>query len=329
MPKKSLVLQTIALLQERGAKSLEIAHKTIHEEQIQHQLLADALQYFADETFRYVMHPGLLSVYCEAVGGNPDDTTEVGAAMTLLVSAADIHDDIVDESTVKNGKPTVLGKFGRDIAILAGDAFLIKGVYLLHEATASLQKTRRDEVLRLVKQAFFDLSSVEADEAKLRGNVDLSGQEYLALLKRKTAVSQATAKIGAVLGNATLDGVQMLGEIGFTVGLLSTLRDEFIDVYEPDELANRFKNEILPLPVLNVFQDPEKKEQLVQLFKEGRMTKRKAEEIAKAVLEARENEELKKEMQSLIEKDLRSTSQLRGVKKPLQLVLKSIIEDLL
>jgi geranylgeranyl pyrophosphate synthase len=105
-PKKSLVKQTVALLRRRGQKSLKIARQSIQQEQIRHKPLADALRYFAESSFPDVMHPGLLSVYCEAVGGNPDETIQVGAAMTLLVAAADIHDDLVDESTVKNGKPT-------------------------------------------------------------------------------------------------------------------------------------------------------------------------------------------------------------------------------
>jgi geranylgeranyl pyrophosphate synthase len=326
---KSLVKEALVLLRTRSEKSLEIARQAISEEQIKHKALADALQYFADESFPHVMHPGLLSVYCEAVGGNPDDTISVGAAMTLLVAAADIHDDIVDESAVKSAKPTVLGKFGKDVAVLAGDAFLITGLYLLHEATASLHETKRNTILKLIKKAFFDLSSAEADEAKLRGNVNLSGQEYLELLKRRTAVSEATAKIGAVLGNATLTEIETLGEIGVSAGLLSTLRDEFIDVYEPNELTNRFTNEILPLPILNVFQDPGKKELIIEQFTDGKLAKEKAEKILNIVLEAKETEELKNYMQLLIQKSLRSVSQLRGAEKSLSLLLRSTVEDLL
>jgi geranylgeranyl pyrophosphate synthase len=249
--------------------------------------------------------------------------------MTLLVAAADIHDDIVDGSMAKNGKPTVLGKFGKDVAVLAGDAFLMKGLYLLHEVTINLDIAQRNAMLKLIKQAFFDLSSAEADEATIRGNIDLSVGEYYNLLKRKTAVSEATAKIGAILGNGTEKEVQTFGEIGVIVGLLSTMRDEFIDVYEPDELMNRFVNEILPLPVLNVFQDPKKKAQLVQLLKEGKLTEKKAEKILNIVMEAKETDKLKNEIQLLIDNGLRSTSQLRGAEKPLQLLLESTVEDLI
>lgn len=326
--KKSLVKQTVALLRTRGQKSLEIARQSIQQEEIRYKPLGDAMRYFADEAFPHIMHPGLLSVYCEAVGGDPAETILIGAAMTMLVAAADIHDDLVDESTVKNGKQTVLGKYDKNVAVLAGDAFLIKGLYLLHEAIAKLPEDKRNTILKLIKQAFFDLSSAEAEEASLRTNINLSCHDYFDLIKRKTAVSEATAKIGAILGGATTSEVQTLGEIGYIIGLLSTMRDEFIDVFEPDELANRFTKEILPLPILNVFQDPEKKEKIVQLLKEGNLRKKKTEKIVGIVMGAKETEELKKEMQFLIEKGLRSASCLQGATHTLRLLLESAVEDL-
>lgn len=326
--KKSLVEQTVALLRKRGKKSLEIALQSIQQEQIRHKPLEEAMRYFADEVFPHVMQPGLLSIYCEAVGGNPDETVQVGAAMVMLVAAADIHDDLVDESVVKNEKPTVLGKYGKDIAVLAGDAFLIKGIYLLDEATLKLPLGKRNAILKLIKQAFFDLSSAEAEEAMLRGNINLPGQKYLDLIKQKTAVSEATAKIGAILGDGTTERVQMLGEIGQTIGLLSAMRDEFIDMFEPNELFNRFTNEILPLPILNVFKDSEKKDQIIKLLKKGKLTKKRTERIVDIVMEAKETMQMQKEMQFRIREGIRIYLTLPNVEKTLRLLLESLAEDL-
>src|SRR4030067_1167528 len=210
--KQSLVKQTVALLRKRGQKSLKISKLSVLQEKIQQKTLRDALLYFDDEVFPDIMHPGLLSVYCEAVGGDANSVVQVGAALMMLVGAADLHDDIIDESTVKNGKQTVLGKYGKDIAVLSGDAFLIKGLYLLQEAMALFPENKKNAILELIKQAFFDLSSAEAEEATYRGNIDLSGREHLELIKRKTAVSEATAKKGAIIGGGTTTDVKTLGE---------------------------------------------------------------------------------------------------------------------
>src|SRR3972149_1980458 len=113
--KEKLTERTVALLRERGQKAIAVSRQSILQEKIQYKPLRDALCYFIDEVFCDVFQPGLLSLYCEAVGGDPNETTQTGAAMVLLVGAADLHDDIIDQSTTKNSKPTVFGKFGQDI----------------------------------------------------------------------------------------------------------------------------------------------------------------------------------------------------------------------
>jgi geranylgeranyl diphosphate synthase type I len=326
--KEALVQQTLTLLRERGKAALEVAKQSVQQEQIGYKPLEEALNYFIEEVFKDVMQPGLLSLYCEAVGGKPTETTWMGAAMVLLVGAADLHDDIIDGSVMKNQKPTLLGKFGKDVTILAGDALLIKGVYLLHEAIEGFSEKKAKAILELIKQAFFNLSSAEAEEASHRGKNDLSAEQFLNIIKRKLAVSEATARIGALLGNGTLDDVETLGTLGRAIGLLNTLRDEFIDVFEPEELANRFEREVLPLPVLNVFRDPTKREEIMILLESRKMTKKKTERIVAIVMNAKETDELRQMMRSEIIKAFAPISNLKDCREAFKLLLKSTLEDL-
>jgi len=326
-PDEKIVKQVVALLRQRGQKALELSKKTILNERIEYAPLREALQYFIDEVWLKVLHPGLLSVYCEAVGGDPDETTQIGASMVLLVGAADIHDDVIDQSTMKDHSPTIFGKFGKDIAVLAGDALLIEGVYLLFAATARFPESKRTKILGLIKQAFFDLSSAEAYEASYRGRLDMSGKVYLEIIKRKVAVAEATAKIGAILGEGTANEIEILGDYGHTLGLLLTIRDEFIDVFEPNELANRNEKEILPLPILYTFENPERREKIVQLLKD-KLTQEKTEKILDIVMEANETHQLKKEMKRLVSHGVREVASLEACRNILDLLLQSTIEDL-
>ena len=107
--------------------------------------LGEALRYFFESWFD-VLYTTLISLSCEAVGGNRNETVKLGAAIIILAGGADIHDDIIDKSTSKGSTPTVFGKFGQDIAILAGDALLFKGIYLLHEACESLPANKKQEI---------------------------------------------------------------------------------------------------------------------------------------------------------------------------------------
>ena len=96
--------------------------------------------------------------------------------LALLTGAADIHDDIIDESETKETKLTVYGKYGKDIAIIAADILWIKGMLMLNEACERFPSEKKQAILKLAKQAFFDIGSAEAKEASLRGNIDLEAR---------------------------------------------------------------------------------------------------------------------------------------------------------
>ena len=325
---KSLMKQVQVLLRKRGEKAFKIAKRAVLEEKIKNKLVHDALQYFIEESWYDVQHPALLSLACEAVGGDPDATTDIGAAIVLLAGAADIHDDIIDKSKVKGSKPTVFGKFGEEIAILAGDALLFKGLTLLYDACEKLPEEQRRTIINLVKNAFFEIGSAEAKEVSLKGRYDLKPEEYYNVIKMKAAVAGATARIGAILGGGTYKEINVLDHFGRTLGILMTIRDDFIDLFEPDELENRFKNECLPLPILYAFRSARKKSEIVRLLKKGKITEQETEEILDLIMDMKEVQGLKKEMQLLIEREENLLGKIKRNRNTLKLLLRSTLEDI-
>ena len=329
MPEKKKMEQVRTLIEERGRKALKMSKQAILNEQMDYKPLREALRYFMEETWSHVPHPALLSLTCEAVGGQPDATTQVGAALALLAGAADIHDDIIDQSTIKGSKPTVFGKFGRDIALLAGDTLLFKGLYAMHEAVESLPEGKKQAVLKLTKQAFFGISSAEAQEAGFRGNPDLSAQEFLENIKRKAAVAEATAKIGATLGDANANEIERLGNYGKTLGILMTIRDQFIDLFEPDEIKERAERECLPLPILFVFRDEKDRKKIERLLKKGdKITKEDTDKIVDIVMTTKETRKLRRQMQRMIKNGKAQLASAKHDPRSLKFILESIMEDL-
>ena len=326
-PAEKMMYRANALLKERGENSLKLAKQAISQEKTAYEPLGEALNYFMSEVWRDFMHPGLMSLACETVGGKPEETLHVGAAFVLLAGAADIHDDIIDQSTIKGSKLTVLGKFGKDIAILAGDALLFRGLYMLHDAVRKLQDDKRNQILESVRQAFLGISSAEAKEASCKGNEDLAWQEYFGIIKMKAAVAKATTRIGAILGNATAEEIEILSDFGETLGILSSVRDECIDVFEADELRNRAENECLPLPVLLAFQDPEKKRTILQLIQQP-TTDESKEKILELTMDSNETLKFMAEMRDLMEQEIERVSNFQNCKLELILLLRSSLEDI-
>jgi heptaprenyl diphosphate synthase len=276
---ESLMEEVKNILIEHSKNAMSQAKQAVANEQIIFEPLREALRFFMEEFWVDASHPALLSLTCEAVGGLPESTSGIGSALVLLAGAADIHDDIIDESKQKNGKPTVYGKFGRDMAIIAADVLWFKGMLQLSEACDQLTSEKKNTILKLAKEAFFSIGSAEAEEASQRRNLDLEPQKYFEIISLKVSVAAAAAQIGAIVGNGTPEQIENLGGYGRVLGTLMTIRDEFIDMFEQDELMNRYKNECLPLPILYAFKDVPLKKEIIAQFSCGEMTNVQLEKI--------------------------------------------------
>ncbi|MCL4429887.1 MAG: polyprenyl synthetase family protein [Chloroflexi bacterium] len=324
---EKLMEQVKMLLTERSKKAIEQARQAVLEEQIKHEPLREALRYFMEEIWFNAAHPALLSLACEAVGGDPEATTNISAALVVLTGAADIHDDIIDQSLTKDAKPTVYGKYGKDIAIIAGDVLWFKGMLMLNEACEPFGTEKKQAILELAKQAFFDIGNVEAKEASLRRNLALSAEEYLEIIAMKVTVAEAAAKIGAIIGNGTTVQINNLGEIGKTLATLMTIRDEFVDMFELDEVKNRFKNECLPLPILYAFQDADRKKEILSLLNSDDLTETGLKHMLELIVDAPQVCKLGRHMHASIEQAKLS---LTGIKNSdvFGILLESTTEDL-
>jgi len=98
--KKRLVEKAGAIMLERGHAAVELAKEKMLSEQVEYAPLRDALRYFMGD-WKDFLHPALVSLACEAVGGKHEETAQIGASLVLLAGGADVHDDIIDESITK------------------------------------------------------------------------------------------------------------------------------------------------------------------------------------------------------------------------------------
>jgi geranylgeranyl pyrophosphate synthase len=315
------------ILNERGNPASEFSKQYVLQDQNVYGPLREALRYFLEDIWCDLVHPALISLGCEAVGGSSDETVGFGAAIVLLAGAADIHDDIIDQSVTKGDKPTVFGKFGKDVALLAGDALLLKSLYLLHDICGSLPKSKSNDILETVKRTFFEISSGEIEEITLRGKIDITKQAYLNIVEQKVAAAEATMRIGAIVGNGEEQDIALMSHYGRTLGILLALRDEFVDIFEPDEIKNRFEQECLPLPVLLALHDDSKRSTILKLLK-SQITEESIEKILDLSIDDKETRNLETEMKSLIAQEIAGLSQVKQCRESLELLLNATLEDL-
>lgn len=281
MNESNLIEQLRSLLQERGSKALEKARKLVLSETFDFKIIHDALHYFITEYWYDYTTPTLIFLGCEAFEGDPTCLEDLASALILINGAIDIHDDIIDLSTQKDGRRTVYGKFGKEVALLISDALFVKGFVKLAESCQGFDIEVAKKVFDTLKKGFFELGEAEVSELKLRRRFDVDPEEYLKVMYKKAADIEALMRVGAILANANSNEIEILGKYGRIVGLLSIIRDDIIDMTMWEELRHRIRYECLPIPLLYALDDPKTKTKLIKLLKKKGKRKGDLEEICR------------------------------------------------
>ncbi|MEM2907671.1 MAG: polyprenyl synthetase family protein, partial [Candidatus Hadarchaeales archaeon] len=221
------------LLEERASKIAEEAAASVAAERLECSEAKEALTYFMSK-WRDLVRPSLVSLACEAVGGDPSLAEPIGKALSFLSGATDIHDDIIDQTKEKEWGRTVLGKFGVDLSLMAGDALIFKGFQELFEGLARLDLPleRKLAIVRAVKELYFEMFDGEALELRFRGRTDVKPEEYLEVVRKKAADVEACTRVGAMLGGGSEEQVEALARYGRLLGMIVLLRNDLEDLLD-------------------------------------------------------------------------------------------------
>ena len=169
------------------------------------------------------LRPALLLLTAGATGYKGTDHHTMAAVVEMIHTATLLHDDVVDESDMRRGHATANAQFGNAASVLVGD-FLYSRAFQLMVALS------RMPVLQILADATNAIAEGEVLQLMHAGNADLTEDAYFEVIQRKTAkLFEASARLGAVLGGATLDVETALGRYGMHLGTAFQLIDDVLD----------------------------------------------------------------------------------------------------
>jgi len=160
---------------------------------------------------------------------DPNYLLPMATAVEVLHTATLVHDDVIDNSLVRRGYPTVNKVWGEDKAILLGD-------YLLAKSQELVAETQNLRVVRLFAQTFMALSGGELNQAFNPFNLEQTRQQYRQRISAKTAslISLATES-GAILSQAPEGSVEALKQYGHNLGIAFQIVDDILDFIGTEE----------------------------------------------------------------------------------------------
>ena len=202
----------------------------------------------------------LLMVLSARICGYDGDYDKIFSTIFEYLHAATLlHDDLVDEATLRRGKPVANSIWGNATTVLVGD-------FLLARSLAIAAETKQPDVIKVVSGITENMSQGEIHQLMRKGNLDLTEAEYMEIIKRKTAVLfQGTCRAGALIANVSLTKETALSDYGFNLGIAFQMVDDLLD-YTLDtvtlgkEVGADLKEGKLTLPVIYSLKSADEKD---------------------------------------------------------------------
>ena len=174
------------------------------------------------------IRPVLLLMGAEAFGGDPAKAMLPAVGIETYHNFTLLHDDVMDNSDMRRGRPTVHKKFGENAAILSGDTMLTLATKYVCDVD--------DDKLRAVLDTFNDMA-IKVDEGQqldmdFETSDNILPDDYLEMIKGKTgALLGAAVKIGAIIGGASQKDADLMYEFGVMTGLAFQIQDDWLDTF--------------------------------------------------------------------------------------------------
>ena len=189
--------------------------------------LYDPIRYMLDLEAKR-LRPSLVLMGCNVFSDEVQQAVYPALAIEVFHNFTLMHDDIMDQSALRRKLPSVHAKWNQNVAILSGDAMLIKAYDLLSHASGQLMQG----ILEVFNQTALQVCEGQQYDMDYEQSLFVSRDDYIRMVEYKTAVLLAASlKIGALLGGADNSQSDCLYEFGKNIGIAFQLQDDLLDVF--------------------------------------------------------------------------------------------------
>jgi geranylgeranyl diphosphate synthase type II len=189
------------------------------------------------------LRPSLVLMGCSVFSDDIQPAVFPALAVEVFHNFTLMHDDIMDKSAMRRNCPSVHVKWNLNVAILSGDAMLIKAYELLSRGSGE----QMHRILPVFNQTALQVCEGQQYDMDYEHSLSVSIDDYIRMVEYKTAVLLAASlKIGALLGGAGNNESDLLYEFGRNIGIAFQLQDDLLDVFaDPAVFGKETGNDIV------------------------------------------------------------------------------------
>jgi octaprenyl-diphosphate synthase len=217
------------------------------------------------------LRPAVLLLMARALGYRGSGHAVLAAVIEFIHTATLLHDDVVDESDLRRGRPTSNAAFGNAASVLVGD-------FLYSRAFQMMVEVDQMPVMRILADATNRIAEGEVLQLMNIHDPTVDEARYLKVVERKTAtLFEAAARLGAVVSGAPAAAEQACARYGAALGTAFQIIDDVLD-YDGDahEIGKRVGDDLregkATLPVIHALRqaDEDQRRQVEQAIRDGR-----------------------------------------------------------
>jgi octaprenyl-diphosphate synthase len=171
------------------------------------------------------LRPALVLLVGKVFGKLQPGHYRLAAAVEMIHGASLIHDDVIDNTEVRRGSPTLNAERGNHFSVLLGD-------FLLCQALLAISELGRVDLLQVISQGVADMTEGQILEAQLQGDVSVTEESYMKVVEGKTSsLMAAGCRLAALYSNATANQVAAAEAFGRNIGHAFQIVDDILDIW--------------------------------------------------------------------------------------------------
>lgn len=175
------------------------------------------------------LRPTLVLAACEAFGVDANTAINQALAVEMFHNFTLLHDDVMDHSDMRRGRPTVHIRWDERTAILSGDAMLTLANILVRRGCDADKAVKAATLLDRTAMEVYEGQQMDMD---FESRTDVTVDDYMEMIRLKTSVLLGCAcRMGAIMADADNESADALYNYGVELGLAFQLQDDWLDTY--------------------------------------------------------------------------------------------------
>ncbi|MEQ8200861.1 MAG: polyprenyl synthetase family protein [Syntrophomonadaceae bacterium] len=231
------------------------------------------------------LRPAFVLLSAKVFGDDVGHAVPLAVSLELIHMASLVHDDVIDNSELRRGQPTVKSRWGNRLSIYTGNYVLAKSLSLVADY-------QRRDVIEVMADTSMSICEGEIKQMRSCYDVGQGLKEYMRRIERKTALLiSVSCQLGAMISGASYAHIQALRKYGYYLGMAFQITDDILDFVADEDILGKpvgsdIRQGVITLPAIYALKCSDHRQRLAELLSSPESCTSRAGEIVELITDS-------------------------------------------